>query len=358
MNICEKHNFGGLLPCPYPGCPNGTANDCVTQDPGTGKAITHERAFFTDVEQQPRYFWHTKDMPFALGANHLARGEMARLNAEKVDLIYHYTTVDALQKIIESQSLWLTDYAYLNDSSEVQHGLQIAHEALRDFGSDQVIAKIFANVVDSPIELLPRLCVACFSLDGDSLSQWRAYSRGSSGVAIGFELTQFFDGIGYPRQANLSRVVYDDDLKRCMLRNCFSYFEQAWKLDAAADPRHIESYDNLLRGVFFELVVLCKDIGFQDERECRLVYHEDPGLFSRLPLKPAPKSFRVSGPMLVPYTTSAELDCITDPQQFPIGRVVVGPHPHMNVIAAGIREFLQFRGYEKVPVDISTIPFR
>ncbi|MBA3661037.1 MAG: hypothetical protein H0W64_04895 [Gammaproteobacteria bacterium] len=39
-------------------------------------------------------------------------------------LLYHYTNYKSLLGILSSKQIWLTDYRYLNDSSEIQYSYQ------------------------------------------------------------------------------------------------------------------------------------------------------------------------------------------------------------------------------------------
>jgi hypothetical protein len=38
------------------------------------------------------------------------------------EVIYHYTSAQALEKIIKNGQIWATNYRYLNDSQEIGYG--------------------------------------------------------------------------------------------------------------------------------------------------------------------------------------------------------------------------------------------
>jgi hypothetical protein len=130
------------------------------------------------------------------------------------------------------------------------------------------------------------------------------------------------------------------------------------------DAKWLHAYERLPQPTFFELLAAFKDDSFKDEREFRFVYHEDPRLFDNEVLKRAPKRFRMAGPLLVPYTTTKDLagsrtGLSSAPEtQLKIHEVVVGPHPLGEAAAAGVREFLDLRGYRDVSVARSRVPFR
>jgi hypothetical protein len=45
--------------------------------------------------------------------------------------LYHYTDGRGLKGIIESQTIWFTDYRHLNDPSELIHGVEMARDEMR-----------------------------------------------------------------------------------------------------------------------------------------------------------------------------------------------------------------------------------
>ena len=42
------------------------------------------------------------------------------------ETLYHYTDASGLKGIIDNQEIWFTDYRYLNDPSELTHGMNLA----------------------------------------------------------------------------------------------------------------------------------------------------------------------------------------------------------------------------------------
>src|SRR5262249_9043057 len=103
--------------------------------------------------------------------------------------LYHYTTLHALRGIMDSQVLWATDIRYMNDASELTYGIQIARETFLG-DSRPAVQRLLSELVrvEGIGDQLPDFSVFVASLSQcrDSLSQWRAYSRGSLGVAIEF----------------------------------------------------------------------------------------------------------------------------------------------------------------------------
>ena len=71
-------------------------------------------------------------------------------------------------------------------------------------------------------DLFDRICIACFSSEKDSLSQWRGYGGADIGICLGLSLEDTF--LRYDTQARLNRVVYDQNKQEEILRNLFHVF--------------------------------------------------------------------------------------------------------------------------------------
>jgi len=77
------------------------------------------------------------------------------------------------------------------------------------------------------------------------------------------------------------------------------------------------------------------------------------------------RRFRASGSVTVPYTTTKDPAVFrlrdrekAEESVIRMADVIVGPHPHAQLAAAGIREFLNSAGYSDVEVHVSSVPFR
>ncbi|MFI5197566.1 MAG: DUF2971 domain-containing protein [Thermoanaerobaculia bacterium] len=209
----------------------------------------------------------------------------------------------------------------------------------------------------------PRICLACFSQDGDSLSQWRAYGSKNVTVAIGIEPSEFFSAIGHPMEIRPAPVVYEPLSKLSLVRGLLHDWAELYRLDRGqCEPEQLDVYERLPQGTFFELFSMLKHESFRDEREFRFIYLEDPHLFDRGVFEKAPKRFRMAGPILVPYTTTRDLaplsGGVSKHGRLKLAEIIVGPHPYADLAEAGIREFLGASGHAEVSVSRSRVPFR
>lgn len=251
--------------------------------------------------------------------------------------------------MLKSGELWLSDYSYLNDIAELTHGAAKAREMFEDVGSKRHNSRSMLRAQGKPDFSKHRVCVASFSMDSDSLSQWRAYGP----IAVGFELGGL--GFGYNNTVRSGPVIYDPLAQDAMLRLWANLNAAAWERETRDEKRRLRTmyYDDSDR--LLDLIAFFKNSGFADEREMRMVHTENPR-FERFGLKHAPEKFRVSNSLIVPYVTTRDL---TDehPERLPIVRVVVGPGPKAESLANGVKRALAVYNYD-VLVSVSGITYR
>ncbi|SEB40792.1 Protein of unknown function [Terriglobus roseus] len=107
-------------------------------------------------------------------------------------MVYHYTSMDVLLKIVEKREFWATNARFLNDVSERDHFLslverQLVHMAGRE-GALPTIRSLcdgFAKYAKEHRRFTELPYVVSFSAEPDSLAQWRAYCARGNGVCIG-----------------------------------------------------------------------------------------------------------------------------------------------------------------------------
>jgi hypothetical protein len=115
--------------------------------------------------------------------------------APETQTIYHYTDVASALAIIQTGHFWFTERVHLNDTLELQYGLQIGQEmfsaALRAAGPtvpQSAAEHLMAEVEQGLVEF--GYWVASFSYESDDLAQWRSYADEGSGVCLGFSVEE------------------------------------------------------------------------------------------------------------------------------------------------------------------------
>ena len=53
-------------------------------------------------------------------------------NADPIEYIYHYTTIESLESILSSKKIRFSDCRYLNDSREIFHGVDIVKSLINE----------------------------------------------------------------------------------------------------------------------------------------------------------------------------------------------------------------------------------
>ena len=121
------------------------------------------------------------------------------------ELMYHYTYPAAFLEIVTSRTIWASASYTLNDVSERSWGYLIFAKAAKSV--EQETGSEFVERITGPViagYLHSMLMIACFSLDADVLSQWRAYADDGHGFAIGFS------PVLMKTPAKPLRVLYDE----------------------------------------------------------------------------------------------------------------------------------------------------
>ncbi len=117
--------------------------------------------------------------------------------------IYHYTDINGLRGILQSDCIWLTSSDYTNDRRELHDGRDLFRKAIEkkfclNGGHNRVTEKIIEGIEK---EHVPHTYIASFSRSKNSLSQWRAYGKNGSGYMLTID----------PQELRSSYFAYGED---------------------------------------------------------------------------------------------------------------------------------------------------
>lgn len=287
--------------------------------------------------------------------------------AEDPTMYWHYTSGIAVKGILCSNRIWATHAGFLNDSREMKHGLEVAAECLRELDVTG-LSTTCRKVVDASAELaspsrfeksFPEgVYVACFSTNGDQLSQWRAYTGASKddGYALGFEPRGAGAIWAHLAPGNhglmFRRVIYDISQQRADCARFFHVMFDFLDQDPRSDERKAATLRYLQQGIL-ELTASFKNMSFSEESEWRVMY------FPNLAECHLEIRHRVVDGVIVPYV---ELDLPKQvgamPTRLPVSFVRCGPAAHPRLKREGAQGLLNFGGLQQVHVDQSKIPLR
>jgi len=314
------------------------------------------------------------------------------LSRQIPDKLWHYSSVKGFYGIVTSKAIYASDIRFLNDVKEFIHAREIASEVAADvpeFGSNLFpVREYWKKAVDIAFgsTLRPdrtQVFVASFSVAEDQLSQWRGYSRGSSGVSLGLRLSAFRPPPNVDTLVCFAPCVYDLSDKKTLIRRALDHFmneaQGYWDATAEAflnkydgprpigkNPSAVFEFISRLPGAaelnqrlttsmastkadLLHLAALLKDKSFCEEQEWRLVLPVSAGKQLQ-----NPRRFRPEGTTLVPYIS----------YPFPLGSdgalplvdVILGPGGHPNATQAAF-SFLLSEGVRVKPRE-STVPYR
>src|SRR5690349_8458329 len=113
----------------------------------------------------------------------------AKSKSQLPRILYHYTDAAGLEGMLRNGNLWITDYRFLNDRSEVIHSKALARDVILERlggATERHLRKLYEDVLrfqDAEAAYVP--FVFSLSEKRDDLSQWRGYARDGQGFTIG-----------------------------------------------------------------------------------------------------------------------------------------------------------------------------
>lgn len=185
---------------------------------------------------------------------------------------YHYTSVASALGIINSRSVWLTDYRFLNDRRELRQGI------------DSLLSKIPESQQNSFKrafrwhDLANHHCVFSLSCSPKILSQWRAYAADGTGFALGLD-RRFLEFAGL----SLVECRYEDHDKYAaeLVEKHSSFISSVH----AASNQYVPENDFMgwvsdQRPDFYQLIedlIALKNPAFAEEKEMRAIWSRRSG---------------------------------------------------------------------------------
>jgi hypothetical protein len=265
-------------------------------------------------------------------------------------MLYHYTSTDTAAKICNSGFMQATHLAFVNDSREFRHGIELLVASL-----PQDLPKPVGEYIAGGLEKEAAqggAFVTCLSRKADDLNQWRAYGGRSTGVMLGFDADCLRKLAAEQRAFEVMSIAYEEPEHRELLAPFVERFERAAELQRARErerPGFSQpiNWFNVLQPTIHELqgvLPRIKGSHFREEQEIRLVV--SPYLHAN------PKfGFRVGmgGAAVVPYV---ELDVLSA-----LREVWIGPGRFTAQAVRGMRWLLGSKSLNAT-VRESSVPFR
>ena len=265
------------------------------------------------------------------------------------DILYHYTSAAGFNGIISSKVLRATNFSYLNDSNEIQHGHEIVRIVIEEHlktadssKSKNFLSRAAKSIEDLSVDL--EYYLACFCKKSDRLSQWRAYGSETGRFCIGFDTERLFDT---DPKTILSRVIYKDDEKQKKIASAINLAIES--IVAGDSPDFLDQvHEQFMHKITNELCFF-KDQSFEEEDEWRIVYASE---------SPTKIYFDTSSGIIKPFVELCFPMSKGKCKDLPIVKVITGPSKFSSLSKKSARLLLSENGYRDVDMNEFLTSFR
>lgn len=296
---------------------------------------------------------------------------------EGKETIYHYTSANGLRGIVGSHELWLSNTAFVNDTTECK-ALKSEEDLFdeKDFSNPNVKEAWF-RYLKSDMNRNTHYIVS-FSTTKDFLGQWRAYGS----YSISFETNKLAKD-----NFNLYECVYN----KKKIKDWILEKEKAgeWKGDCLAELTKRFAAVNLIYAASLKY----KNVNYESEEEVRLItvsnhswepYSNSPEMFKRqYPIHFRDRSVYKTPFPYVKFFLSNDKQEEDEPiateqketeeqlkrkrleqemnqkrELLPIKEIRIGPMVHQKEAELACEILLSEKGYKDVKVILSEIPYR
>lgn len=298
-------------------------------------------------------------------------------------LVWHYTSAEVFQLVVENNVIWATDINHLNDTDEIRLGIKRFGKALKAREASVFSPK--DQLEDEGLVDLRRLVkewknypldgsafTVSFSRYGDDNSQWERYAKNATGVAVGIRRESYMPVLGDEPAVGSSRGVIEDVplywtkmlYKRRKQQEAIEYAFSEMLDGLSRNPFPDDDIDmsDLIRdqaiSVYSRAAASIKNPGFRSEKEYRYVVSRPNN----------PRAIHARPHDGVPFVkiTGAPADVDADPRyrdlyqatplKLPIEAVRIGPKSPQT--SKEMKDLLESNGYADVRVEISKSTLR
>lgn len=320
------------------------------------------------------------------------------IEERRVADIYHYTSAEGFHNIISNRQFFLTDVAFLNDSTEMANIINIFHDVLEQLEvtlpADYITELQPLLTVDDfgyilfgteEQDFLRHFVLAC-SYEKDSLNLWNYYTKDNEndgGYNIAFSKDALIDSFhqlnnccyGDDMALSHGRIIYNESEKQHIIAQYLVGLTEVWE-DAGREQKNVLLA--AIKATMEWLSIFFKHECFDVEQEYRVVLslpnRELASYFKERESAPERLyKIRFTNNMFTPY---AKLDfCPQDIKGVCMSPLCEkytteyrmrsdfgqsGQAEMRDVLQYGVHEFLRINGYELTSAQIqrSEIPLR
>lgn len=280
--------------------------------------------------------------------------------------IYHYTTLNALQSILDNNEFWVTKSDFLNDRSEFQYTYNLFKDNflcdITELSFRQKLINAFDALINQDNDIsrkpLNGYYIASFSTDSDNLALWSEFSN-AMGFNLEMDAESFICSFGKTITWH-GKVVYDKEKQLLLLKKALEE-AMTWRPEYGDTVSLFDFFDstpdNIIMYLAMDLHAFCTVYGmffkqseFSSESEYRVVFastHEETNYVKN----PETLFFRPAKETLIPYI---KVHCkVIDS----LKSITVGPKNNIDIATAGISMYCRSKGIA-IPIHKSRIPLR
>lgn len=306
--------------------------------------------------------------------------------------LFHYCSTETFLNIIRNKTLRLSDVCKSNDYKETKWLLEyIEEEIIRQYkedpflkgklidGLDEIttLKLIIQSIKDRMLERSDALFyVACFSAEGDKLSQWRGYADDGCGLSIGFSIDTLQTLISKEENLELFKVDYasqgNTESSKQVKKYSKDIIESIRRVIASEEPKKlfsretyaIDGLHELSSRIFIQESIRYKNPAFKEEVEWRLVFDDEIDKYDNweywydkvegrsslsgeiAALFPNGLQFRSHRNKIVSFFDLSFKGC----EQTIIKEIIIGPKS--DIQEGDIHHLLNYYGYETGDIEI------
>ncbi len=295
---------------------------------------------------------------------------------KKGDKLYHYTTAEGVQGIVENREFLATKSDFLNDKLEFQYAVEVMERLTEKYIVNKELRERFFSGLKAEIDKLGIITPSCTGegdCDADDMSFYVvAFSKSQNNALLWAEFTDFrgyclefdYEKIveGFQNRVFLhGTVIYDEEeqmngllesLLSC-IRNLVNEgaadLEGFFEEEANPSDLSLEKLAEEMAVVVSVYAMFFKKSFFEGEEEYRFIF---PPLIDKMGV--AKPKFRLLDQIFLPYVM-VEFEGGKD--AVPLESVMVGAKNNSDIAVRGMRYFLKSQGID-IPVLLSDIPLR
>ncbi|MFL0196959.1 DUF2971 domain-containing protein [Clostridium sp. WILCCON 0269] len=331
---------------------------------------------------------------YTIYTNHLS--DFTKLKSSIPEHVYHYTSPNGLKSIIESKSIFISDYRFLNDITEIQYFINIVLDELEKSPTYKntyfytiIKSHLNNNFIDqfkmpiiyynndlkkTRVHNIDKCSYYIFStsLKPDSLSMWNYYSKvpSNEGYNLKFDLSNLLDQIKFSTKdlinsyiskitksnasvtgmeiINYGKVNYDISTQRnTALKILDSFYKISTKIpESTFNQDALQFLNHLIR--LYAYYQKSQDFSVEDEYRTIIALPKSISSFKNIQIE-----FPVINGCFAP-----KLKIALNKWEKLIEEIKISPKNSTNFAKVGLRTFLDYNELEKVDITFSDIKVR